>query len=112
MKPDAFISNAGKLYGDKSACSSTVYDGSALNLIKEEYGPGEEWQTAGHGIKHDYRVNTSDDHCLWLSSGGVRELPRLLQHGTYPAYELKVESAEDEDGHTSYTLPTSKDISS
>ncbi|WP_458409424.1 RHS repeat domain-containing protein [Bacteroides congonensis] len=104
MKPDAFISNAGKLYGDKSACSSTVYDGSALNLIKEEYGPGEEWQTAGHGIKHDYRVNTSDDHCLWLSSGGVRELPRLLQHGTYPAYELKVESAEDEDGHTSYSF--------
>ncbi|WP_455612810.1 RHS repeat domain-containing protein [Bacteroides congonensis] len=104
MQPEDFISNAGKLYGDNYACNSTVYDGSSLNLIKEEFGPGEEWQTAGHGIKHDYRVNTSDDHCLWLSSGGVRELPRLLQHGTYPAYELKVESAEDEDGHTSYSF--------
>lgn len=104
MQPEDFISNAGKLYGDNYACNSTVYDGSSLNLIKEEYGPGEKWQTSGHGIKHDYRVNTSDDHCLWLSSGGARELPRLLQHGTYPAYELKTESAEDEDGHTAYSF--------
>lgn len=76
MTPEDFISNAGKLYGDSYACHSTVYDGSSLNLIKEEYGPGEAWQTSGHGIKHDYRVNTSDDHCLWLSSGGARELHR------------------------------------
>lgn len=104
MKPDEFISNAEKLYGDKYACNLTIYDGSSLNLIKEEYGPGEAWQTSGHGIKHDYRVNTSDDHCQWLSSGGTRELPLLLQHEVYPAYELKVESSEDEDGHTSYNF--------
>lgn len=104
MQPEDFILNAGKLYGDNYACNSTVYDGSSLNLIKEEFGPGEKWQTSGHGIKHDYCVNTSDDHCLWLSSGGARELPRLLQHGTYLAYELKVESAEDEDGHASYNF--------
>lgn len=35
MMPDAFISDAGKLYGDKCACSLIVYDGSPLNLIKK-----------------------------------------------------------------------------
>lgn len=104
MKPDEFISNAEKLYGDKYACNLTIYDGSSLNLIKEEYGPGEAWQTSGHGIKHDYRVNTSNDHCQWLYCGGTRELPLLLQHEVYPAYELKVESSEDEDGHMSYNF--------
>ena len=104
MKPDDFISNVEKLYSDKYACSLTVYDGSSLNLITEEYGPGEAWQTSGHGIKHDYRVNTSDDHCQWLSSGGGREFPQLLQRGVYPAYELKVESSEDEDGHIAYSF--------
>ena len=104
VMPDTFISDAGKLYGDKCACSLIVYDGSPLNLIKEEYGPGEKWQTTGHGNKHDYRVNTGDDLCRWLNSGGARELPQLLQRGMYPSYELIVESAEDEDGHIIYSF--------
>lgn len=102
MTPDAFVSNAGEVYGDKYASNLAVYDNSSLNLIKEEYGPGEKWQTTGHANKYDYRINATDDHCLWLNTGGAKELPQLLQRGTYPAYELMVESAEDEDGHISY----------
>ena len=95
MVPSDFVSNAGKLYGDKCAYNLTVYDGSALNLIKEEYGPGEKWQTAGHGNRHG---------CLWLFGGGTREFPLLLERNIYPSFELLVETVEDEDGHMVYNF--------
>ena len=104
MTLEAFISNVGKLYGDNYACHRTVYDGSSLNLVKEEYGPGEAWQSNGHGKKHAYRINVADDHCRWLFAGGTREFPLLLQRATYPSFELLVESVEDEDGHMAYSF--------
>ena len=46
------------LYGkDSHPYSRSVYDGSALNELVEQYGPGMDWHTAGRSVKTDRMTN-------------------------------------------------------
>ena len=61
---------ASSLYGeDEHPCSRTVYDGSALDEVVEEYGPGADWHDAGRSVKTDRMTNFSaeDAETAYLS---------------------------------------------
>ena len=102
------------LYGeDEHPYSLTVYDGSALDEVVEEYGPGSDWHDAGRSVKTDRMTNFSakDAGTAYLSpvepSHLVAKLyalagDSLMCKGTYETGTLKVVRTTDEDGNVSY----------
>ena len=87
------------LYGmDSHPYSLTVYDGSALNEVVEEYGPGKNWHTTGHSVKNDRMTNVLSPVRLY----GVDENFSLTMSGLYSPCTLDAVRTTDEDGNVTY----------
>ena len=87
------------LYGmDSHPYSLTVYDGSALNEVVEEYGPGKNWHTTGHSVKNDRMTNVLASVRLY----GVGENFSLTMSGLYSPCTLDAVRTTDEDGNVTY----------
>ena len=88
--------------------SETVYDGSPLDIIRTEYGPGAAWKTADKGKRASRLTNDT--------SGGRLTCKRTVLIWTgnttfelgapsvVPAASLNVQSVTDEDGRESLTF--------
>lgn len=98
---------------DPSPFSKPVYDGSPLNLIVEQYGPGNDWHANGRSVKTDRMTNLSAADAQ--VSAGVDVKPQYLtafiykatstgitNEGTYPTGTLHVIRTTDEDNNTSF----------
>lgn len=101
------------LYGkDSHPYSRSVYDGSALNELVEQYGPGMDWHTAGRSVKTDRMtnldmgdVNSSSDMeraSLVARIYQVGESSSLSVSGIYVTGTLDVTRITDEDGNLTY----------
>ena len=87
------------LYGmDSHPYSLTVYDGSALNEVVEEYGPGKSWYTTGHSVKNDRMTNV----LAFVRLYGVDENFSLTMSGLYSPCTLDAVRTTDEDGNITY----------
>lgn len=87
------------LYGmDSHPYSLTVYDGSALNEVVEEYGPGKSWHTTGRSVKNDRMTNVLASVRLY----GVDENFLLTMSGLYSSCTLDAVRTTDEDGNVTY----------
>ena len=84
--------------GDSHPYSLTVYDGSALNEVVEEYGPGKSWHTTGHSVKNDRMTNSSRSVRIYQ----VEKDDNLRVAGTYAEQTLDVMRTTDEDGNVTY----------
>ena len=83
------------IYGDSYGYSQKAYEPSPLNRVDKQAAPGNSWRLGtGKEVKLERRPNTvSDSVKIWtLNSTG---LP--LTSSLYPANELWVEIARDED---------------
>lgn len=101
------------LYGkDSHPYSHSVYDGSALNELVEQYGPGMDWHTKGRSVKTD-RMTNLDMGDMNLSSDVERaslvarayqvgETLSLSVSGIYVTGTLDVTRTTDEDGNLVY----------
>lgn len=96
-----YSAQSGKMYGEANAYRKLFYEETPLNRIADDYGPGADWQTTGHAVKHSYRINTAADNCRFFTVTGSRSNPVLSSKGMYAAFELDVTSITDEDGKLS-----------
>ena len=86
-------------YGEDShPYSLTVYDGSALNEVVEEYGPGKSWHTTGHSVKNDRMTNSSRSVRIYQAETD----DNLRVAGTYAEQTLDAVRTTDEDGNVTY----------
>ena len=83
---------------DSHPYSLTVYDGSALNEVVEEYGPGKSWHTTGHSVKNDRMTNV----LAFVRLYGVDENFSLTMSGLYSPCTLDAVRTTDEDGNITY----------
>ena len=83
---------------DSHPYSLTVYDGSALNEVVEEYGPGKSWHTTGHSVKNDRMTNSSRSVRIYQAETD----DNLRVAGTYAEQTLDAVRTTDEDGNVTY----------
>ncbi|MBR1501309.1 MAG: hypothetical protein IJ616_05030, partial [Bacteroidales bacterium] len=101
---------AATFYSDARPFTETVYDGSPLDRVKEQYGPGAAWYSAGKAVKNAFLVNSATTDSLKVYRRSVTRsssnpLSLTVQsNGYYPASSLTVERTEDEDGGTLLTF--------
>ena len=104
---------AATFYADARPFTEAVYDGSPLDRVKEQYGSGAAWYSAGKAVKNAFLLNnTTADSLRVYRRNVVRNASNPLSmtvqtNGYYPASTLTVERTEDED---SGTLMTFKDF--
>ena len=95
--PSSVKSSAIGVYSDSAPFSLTVYDGSPLNRVTEQYGPGQSWHGAGKSVKTGHTVNGNDGYScrryVYDESDGT-----FWRNADYPAGTLDVEETTDEDG--------------
>lgn len=99
---ETIVSKAKEQYKDNCPFNYPVYDGSPLNRVVEQYGPGEAWQQGGYSTKSKYRINVINDRCLNFGVNGVKGKPELMLKGFFSPNELEVTETEDEDGHATF----------
>jgi len=93
------------LYGaETKPCSINIYDGSPLNRIAIEYGPGANWQANGKGVAHDWKTNNKSTAMLMAYNFTVDNSNYLVNNGLYETGQLYVEETADEDGKKSWTF--------
>ena len=89
-------------YGnDANPHTKPVYEFSPLNRMKEQYGPGAEWQTKGKAVKTEYLANTTADNCIYYYMSGDALYKNATNHAANTLYVTKV---TDEDGKISYSF--------
>ena len=96
-------SRSSSLYGDSKAYSKPVYEASPLNRVLEQYGPGQNWHNNSKRVKTEYLINAASGElsCRWYRTTDTRDAIQIsIQSGkvNYPANELYVTRATDEDG--------------
>ncbi|KAA8476146.1 RHS repeat-associated protein [Arcticibacter tournemirensis] len=93
-------------YGiDQRPYSQTIYDGSPLDLVVEQFGPGNDWFSNGRSVKTDRWANFGTSgilSCARYTLGGTYTAPTLIKTGYYADYELYVTRTTDEDNHVGY----------
>ncbi|SEN74560.1 pre-peptidase C-terminal domain-containing protein [bacterium A37T11] len=94
------------LYGsDQRPYSQTVYDDSPLDLVVEQYGPGNDWYTNSRSVKTDRMANFGSSGvlaCAQYVLNGTSAVPTFKKNGFYADYELYVTRTTDEDNNISY----------
>lgn len=85
---------------DPQPYSSTVYDGSPISRVTEQYGPGKDFSRAP--VKTGYRTNLATGNPDLICAKYVVKNNQLTKTGVYPANSLYVTETTDEDGHVSY----------
>ncbi len=95
--------------GDGAPYSEVIYDGSPLDRPLMEYGSGEAWRQAGHGILSEHMGNSAGDERLVCHRFEVQASKNdtsfvISSEGFYPDGSLKVVSVTDEDGKETLTF--------
>ena len=95
--------------GDGAPYSEVIYDGSPLDRPLMEYGSGEAWRQAGHGILSEHMGNSAGDERLVCHRIEVQASKNdtsfvISSEGFYPDGSLKVVSVTDEDGKETLTF--------
>ncbi len=90
-----------------------TYEGSGLNRLESETGPGILWKNHGKKVSHHKNDTKGERACLQFTAGGSVQSRDLIGpdegssggrfsligvKGYYPAGSLRVECVEDEDG--------------
>ncbi|WP_324760148.1 DUF6443 domain-containing protein [Sphingobacterium thalpophilum] len=91
--------------GEQKPYSQTIYDGSPLNLIVEQYGPGNDWYINSRSVKTEETTNsgtTGQLACAKYIVSGSYAVPTLQKTGFYANNELYVTKTIDEDNNISY----------
>ena len=123
--PAAIVQNANGRYGADTLSqalsvqygvselpwSNQTYDGSPLDRITEQYGPGYAWQNAGKATRKAWQTNVGATApgadpallcrrfvCAGPASGDTVNLWSVSAAGYYPAGMLYAERTSDEDG--------------
>ena len=92
------IDTYGSVVKDTHLSLLPVYDGSALNEVVEEYGPGKSWHTTGHSVKNDRMTNFSRSVRIYQAEKD----DNLIVAGTYAEQTLDAVRTTDEDGNVTY----------
>ena len=105
------ISAATGVYGDAKPYSLTQYEQSPLGRKIVEYGPGEDWHSAGKAVKTEYFTNSTVDaefKCRLFSVTDTRLINDMsvtvTPKGLYPDCSLYVTKVTDEDGRYRLTF--------
>ncbi|PWG78248.1 RHS repeat domain-containing protein, partial [Pararcticibacter amylolyticus] len=97
---------AATLYeNDQRPYSQTVYDGSPLDLVVEQYGPGDDWFKNKRSVKSDRIANAGTSGplaCARYMLGGSPAARTFTKTGFYADNELYVTKTTNEDNHDSY----------
>ena len=101
--PANLKSTAQTSYSDEVPYSQTTYDGSPLDRVRSEAGPGEEWQNAGKKVIYGRLFNNStagDDLAIrQYTIAYSSDTEAVITKGTYlPAGTVAIEETLDEDG--------------
>jgi RHS repeat-associated protein len=85
--------------------SLNLYDGSPLNRVVKEYGPGANWQDNAKGVVHGWLTNDQATESLKVRYYSVNEEDDYLQvDALYAAGQFYVDLHTDEDGNKSWTF--------
>ena len=91
--------------GDTAPYSLTEYEPSTLNRPRRQYGPGDEWQSSGTAVIHEYDTSSASGElsCYCYSVSATPDTPEISVtcKGRYLSGELLVERVTDEDGRVS-----------
>jgi hypothetical protein len=79
--------------------ANTAFDNSPLNRVRESYGAGQAWQTAGKKIQQFDEIAGSNVRYYYLNSA-----KDIILSGGYPANTLYQKRIIDEQGHTSIEI--------
>ena len=99
--PQFVKQNAASFYGDTKPFSKPVYDGSPLNRVTEQYGPGTEWHNNKKAVKIERKTNDPANALLNCIEYSVSN-NRLTKAGNYKNGDLLVIETTDEEGNKSY----------
>ena len=99
------LDNAESLYGnDAHIWSETEYDGSPLDQVRSQAGPGEAWARAGKRVHTSYLTNDDNDslRCrrFYPVYPASDTLVTVRRDGVWDSGALTVVRTEDEDGRS------------
>lgn len=106
QSPSIFKSSAPVMYGnDSRPFTESFYEASVQNRFLKQYGPGIAWST--HPVESSYYLNSlsSPYNCKLYTVGSSG----LSENGFFPAGELFIEKATDEDLNVIYTFSDKED---
>ena len=104
VAPASFKSSAPGNYGnDSRPYNQPVYEGSPLNRIIRQYGPGAAWYN-GHAVNADYLTNSTAEAQLTCINYSVDNAGVPVNNGNYTSGQLSVVKTTDEDSNVSYTF--------
>lgn len=99
---------ASSLYGDGRVWSETEYDGSPLDRVRSQAGPGAAWAQAEKRVHTGYLTNDDNDslRCrrFYPVSPIADTLVTVRRDGVWAPGTLTVERVEDEDGRAALTF--------
>uniref|UniRef100_UPI003341BE11 DUF6443 domain-containing protein n=1 Tax=Dysgonomonas capnocytophagoides TaxID=45254 RepID=UPI003341BE11 len=92
-----------RAYND-SAYSLSIYEGSPLNRILEQYGPGKGWYSNKARVINSYKTNTATGNlaCSKYIVTATTSAPRLKKSGNYSVNQLHIIETIDEAGNITY----------
>ena len=101
-----FVPDAVSFYSDAAPYRDILYDGTPLDRIRKETGPGAAWHLNGKGVTSGYLTNDGSSgeaslRCVkYAFSLSGNTGVSFSRDGFWPAGALIVEKTEDEDGRT------------
>lgn len=89
---------------DTRTFSEPIYESSPLNLVNEQYGPGQDWYNNSKQIEISYHTNSTalEFRCHRYSAEGRGINVSLKRNSVYANNQLFVTKTKDEDGNLSY----------
>ena len=104
------LQRAASVYGDGRVWSETEYDGSPLDRVRSQAGPGAVWAQAGRRARAGYLTNGDGNGDSLLCRRFYTVYPTLdtlvtvRRDGIWAPGSLTVDRSEDEDGRTVLTF--------
>lgn len=104
------LQQSASVYGDGRAWSETEYDGSPLDRVRSQAGPGAAWAQAGRRSRAGYLTNGDENSDSLLCRRFYTVYPTsdtlvtVRRDGVWTPGSLTVDRAEDEDGRTVLTF--------
>lgn len=89
--------------------SETMYDGTPLNRIRKEYGPGQNWRIGHHSVRYEYLSNSTEDNAYakcrrYAVSFGADGSAIVTNDGLWPDGSLELMKTTDEDDQVVYSF--------
>lgn len=108
VSKQALLQHAAFLYGDGRVWSETEYDGTPLDRVRSQAGPGAAWAQAERRVRTGYLTNGDNDslRCrrFYPVYPTADTLVTVRCDGVWAPGTLTVERVEDEDGRAALTF--------